>query len=211
MPNMKRVHVVDDEEAVRQSIGFLLRTSGFDVELWPDGETFLKNVDCRTPACVLLDVRMGGLDGLQVQAAMAEKGLCLPVIPLPWPKPQPRFTSRQGRNVETAVIGFILAAPRLPAPRENVAEKSGYIASCALGRAKAGAPDWIRTSDLCLRRAALYPAELRVPVRHRRPAPCAASSVDSGALSKGSRCLEAEYWGGRANAVKRAGKTPCRH
>lgn len=80
MTQMKRVHLVDDEEAVRRSVGFLLRTSGFEVELWADGETFLKNLDDRAPACVLLDMRMGGLNGLQVQAAMAKQGLFMPVI-----------------------------------------------------------------------------------------------------------------------------------
>ncbi|VXC95791.1 hypothetical protein SPHINGO8AM_50013 [Sphingomonas sp. 8AM] len=40
-----------------------------------------------------------------------------------------------------------------------------YISERKRPKLKAGAPDWIRTSGLCLRRAALYPAELRVPVR----------------------------------------------
>ncbi len=80
MQATERVHIVDDEEAVRRSVGFLLRTSGFEVELWADGESFLKNVDGRVPACVLLDIRMGSLGGLEVQAAMAERGINLPVI-----------------------------------------------------------------------------------------------------------------------------------
>jgi two-component system response regulator FixJ len=82
MPEAKFVHVVDDEEAIRRSLEFLLRTTGFEVAKWADGESFLKGADRNRPACVLLDVRMPGLDGLQVQAAMAERGFSQPVVVL---------------------------------------------------------------------------------------------------------------------------------
>jgi two-component system, LuxR family, response regulator FixJ len=82
MADGRLVHVVDDEDAVRRSLDFALRTAGFGVEKWLDGEAFLKGVDRTTPACVLLDVRMPGMDGLQVQAEMTAKGLNLPVIVL---------------------------------------------------------------------------------------------------------------------------------
>lgn len=76
------VHIVDDEEPVRRSLDFLLRTAGFRPEKWPDGESFLKDADRAAAACVLLDVRMPGMDGLTVQAEMAARGLNLPVIVL---------------------------------------------------------------------------------------------------------------------------------
>lgn len=82
MSETRLVHVVDDEEAIRRSLDFLLRTTGFEVAKWADGEAFLKGVDRAKDACVLLDVRMPGMDGLQVQAAMAERGMNLPVIVL---------------------------------------------------------------------------------------------------------------------------------
>jgi len=82
MSDTKLVHVVDDEDAVRRSLDFALRTAGFGVEKWPDGESFLKGADRSAQACVLLDVRMPGMDGLQVQVEMAERGLNLPVIVL---------------------------------------------------------------------------------------------------------------------------------
>jgi two-component system, LuxR family, response regulator FixJ len=80
MADDRLVHVVDDEDAVRRSLDFLLRNAGFGVEKWPDGESFLQGADRSVPACVLLDVRMPGLDGLQVQAEMETTGLNLPVI-----------------------------------------------------------------------------------------------------------------------------------
>lgn len=82
MTQEKLVHVVDDEEAVRRSLDFLLRTAGYRVEKWPDGESFLKGADKLAAGCVLLDVRMPGMDGLQVQAEMAAQGFNQPVVVL---------------------------------------------------------------------------------------------------------------------------------
>ncbi|WP_423141130.1 response regulator transcription factor [Parablastomonas sp. CN1-191] len=76
------VHVVDDEEPIRRSLEFLLRGAGYVATKWEDGETFLRGADPDMPACVLLDVRMPGRDGLEVQAAMARRGLNFPVIVL---------------------------------------------------------------------------------------------------------------------------------
>lgn len=82
MVQERRVHVVDDEEPIRRSLDFLLRTAGFQVEKWEDGAAFLKGADRAEPACVLLDVRMPGMDGLQVQAEMAAHGFNMPVVVL---------------------------------------------------------------------------------------------------------------------------------
>lgn len=76
------VHVVDDEDSIRRSLDFLLKNAGYQVAKWEDGESFLKGAERSAPACVLLDVRMPGMDGLQVQAEMAARGFNLPVIVL---------------------------------------------------------------------------------------------------------------------------------
>lgn len=82
MANDMLVHIVDDEDPIRRSLDFLLRTAGFRVEKWEDGESFLAGADSVAPACVLLDIRMPGMDGLQVQAEMAARGFNQPVIVL---------------------------------------------------------------------------------------------------------------------------------
>jgi two-component system response regulator FixJ len=82
MAESKLVHIVDDEESIRRSLDFLLRAAGFRTERWEDGGSFLKGADKAEPACVLLDVRMPGMDGLQVQAEMAVQGFNLPVVVL---------------------------------------------------------------------------------------------------------------------------------
>ena len=50
MTDGKLVHIVDDEDSVRRSLDFLLRTDGFQVERWDSGEAFLKSVDGARPA-----------------------------------------------------------------------------------------------------------------------------------------------------------------
>jgi two-component system response regulator FixJ len=79
-PNLGLVHVIDDEDSIRRSMDFLLRTAGYRVERWPDGGAFLKGADQSVHACVLLDIRMPGIDGLEVQERMATEGFDFPVI-----------------------------------------------------------------------------------------------------------------------------------
>ncbi|QNA83740.1 response regulator transcription factor [Sphingomonas sp. So64.6b] len=83
MPETDRIiHVVDDDEAIRQSIGFMLRKAGFTVKTYPSGTDFLKVANRQLQGCALLDVRMPGIDGLEVQERMAQLGIALPVIML---------------------------------------------------------------------------------------------------------------------------------
>lgn len=74
------VHLVDDDAAVRRSVGFMLKTSGHRVETYESGTDLLKNSGQLDQGCILLDIRMPGMDGLEVQEALQEKGVSLPVI-----------------------------------------------------------------------------------------------------------------------------------
>ena len=78
----RTIHIVDDDEAIRQSLDFMLRKAGHGVETYASGTTFLKAVTRDTRGCVLLDVRMPEIDGLEVQARLAERGITLPVVML---------------------------------------------------------------------------------------------------------------------------------
>lgn len=81
--NAKRmVHVVDDEEAMRKSLSFVLKTSGYAVTAWSDGVAFLREARHAEAGCVLLDVRMPEMDGLEVQRVMSERGLAMPIVVL---------------------------------------------------------------------------------------------------------------------------------
>lgn len=76
----RRVYVVDDDQVVRRSIQFMLRPSGFDVQSFESGEAFLKLANSLASGCVLLDIRMGGMDGLSVQQVLHDRGIAIPVI-----------------------------------------------------------------------------------------------------------------------------------
>ena len=74
------VHIVDDDDAIRRSAGFMLKTSGFRVQTYESGGDFLKHVRSLDPGCILLDIRMPGMDGLEVQQSLRDAGVLLPVI-----------------------------------------------------------------------------------------------------------------------------------
>lgn len=78
----RTVHLVDDDDAIRRSAGFLLKTSGYLVVPYASGDAFLASAKSATSGCVLLDIRMPGMDGLEVQQAMNERGIALPVVML---------------------------------------------------------------------------------------------------------------------------------
>ncbi|MEG3083011.1 response regulator [Sphingomonas sp. PB2P12] len=78
----RTVHIVDDDEAIRQSVGFMLRKAGYGVEVYASGGQFLKHAARSTLGCVLLDVRMPEIDGLEVQARLSAQGIMLPVVML---------------------------------------------------------------------------------------------------------------------------------
>lgn len=80
MTERRMIHIVDDEESIRRSAGFMLKTSGFTVASYASGAAFLREVRHAEPGCILLDVRMPEMDGLEVQQALLERGIAMPVI-----------------------------------------------------------------------------------------------------------------------------------
>lgn len=74
------VHIVDDEEALRRSTSYALKTSGYSVKTWTSGAAFLKEVRQVEVGCILLDIRMPDVDGIEVQRILAERGVTMPVV-----------------------------------------------------------------------------------------------------------------------------------
>ena len=82
MSDRRLIHIIDDEDSIRRSAGFMLKTSGFAVRPWESGVEFLKEVRYAEAGCILLDVRMPEMDGLEVQQQLNERGITMPVIVL---------------------------------------------------------------------------------------------------------------------------------
>ena len=76
------VHIVDDDEWVRESASILLDSAGFDIMAHESGVAFLEALPGLEPGCVILDMHMPVLTGLQVQEELAARGVNWPVIVL---------------------------------------------------------------------------------------------------------------------------------
>lgn len=74
------IYIVDDDDTVRRSVGFMLKTSGYRVTAFENGAKFLKEVKSLEPGCVLLDIQMPEVDGLEVQTELRERGIAFPVV-----------------------------------------------------------------------------------------------------------------------------------
>jgi two-component system, LuxR family, response regulator FixJ len=80
MTTEKLVHIVDDDDAVRRSTAFLLKQAGYGVKQYASGVVFLKEAKNVERGCVLLDVRMPEMDGLEVQQEMISTGIDMPIV-----------------------------------------------------------------------------------------------------------------------------------
>jgi len=74
------VFVVDDDASVREALGSLIRSAGMKVETFASAQEFLARPPVDAPGCLVLDVRLPGLSGLDLQSRMAEINLELPIV-----------------------------------------------------------------------------------------------------------------------------------
>ncbi len=74
------VAIVDDDASVRQSTRRLIRSFGYRAEAFASGEEFLASASAARTACLVLDVRMPSMDGLEVQRRLAERGVRIPIV-----------------------------------------------------------------------------------------------------------------------------------
>ena len=80
MPDAFCVYIVDDEDSVRQALSRLMGACGYQARTYGSPEQFLDEVAANSPGCVLMDITMPKLTGLQVQSRLKAKGIDLPVI-----------------------------------------------------------------------------------------------------------------------------------
>jgi len=81
MPSEKgAVHIIDDDEALRESLAFLLRTARIDVASHPSASAFLEAIPSAKLSCVITDVRMPGMSGIDLLRRLRELKIDVPVI-----------------------------------------------------------------------------------------------------------------------------------
>ena len=80
VPGAPVVFVVDDDPAMRDSLRWLIESTGLNVETFGDAQTFLARIRPELPGCLVLDVRMPGMSGLDLQAELVRRGIGLPTI-----------------------------------------------------------------------------------------------------------------------------------
>jgi two-component system, LuxR family, response regulator FixJ len=81
MPSDKAVvHVIDDDEAMRQSLAFLLEAVGMEVQTYESAEAFLEIAPTVKAGCVITDVRMPGLSGVELLRQLRDRQVSIPVI-----------------------------------------------------------------------------------------------------------------------------------
>jgi two-component system response regulator FixJ len=80
MPSDSVVHVIDDDEAMRQSLAFLLQSANVQVRTYESATTFLENLAKIPLGCIITDVRMPGMNGMELLMRIRELKVTLPVI-----------------------------------------------------------------------------------------------------------------------------------
>jgi FixJ family two-component response regulator len=79
-PAGSKVFIIDDDAAVRASIADLVQSEGLESETFETPQEFLRHAPAEGPSCIVLDLRLPGMDGLAVQRALAEAGITTPII-----------------------------------------------------------------------------------------------------------------------------------
>ena len=80
MTEVRTVYLIDDDASVRRGLGRLLKSAGYDVVTCDTPEAYLALTSYRKPSCLLLDIRMPGMTGLELQRALHDDGSHPPVI-----------------------------------------------------------------------------------------------------------------------------------
>ena len=129
------VHVIDDDASIRESVAFLLESSGLRVRTYESCEEFLAAELDDAPGCILLDLRLPAMSGLQLQRVLVERGERLPII----------FITGHGdtttavRAMKAGAVDFLekpYAPESLIKAVEHAVAQDGWTKQCHLDRAR---------------------------------------------------------------------------
>jgi FixJ family two-component response regulator len=144
------VFLLDDEQAVVVALARMLQASGFTVRTWTSAPDFLEEHDARAPGCLVTDVRMPGMSGLELQQALLERGIDRAIV----------FITGQGdipTTVQAMKAGAVSFLSKPVQRAELVAAVGEAILKDAAGRAQHR-----ELEDLTRRLASLTPRERQV-------------------------------------------------
>lgn len=110
------VHIVDDDIVVRDALRELVESAGLDAALYASAEEFLAACEAATAGCLLLDIRMAGLSGLDLQQVLRTREIDLPVIVITGHGDVPAAT----RAFKQGALDFIQKPPDPPALLERI-------------------------------------------------------------------------------------------
>jgi FixJ family two-component response regulator len=80
LPDTPAVHIIEDDVGFRIALGELLRSSGHSVRQFNDAQDFIASGSARSPGCLVLDIHLPGLNGLDLQNRLRESGVGMPVV-----------------------------------------------------------------------------------------------------------------------------------
>ena len=150
MSDAGTVFVVDDDQAVRDSLALLVQSVGLDVETYASAGEFLDAFEADRPGCLVTDIRMPGMSGLELQEKLTEDGALIPVIVLTGHGDVPAAV----RALKGGAVDFV-EKPFNPQALLDLVQQA--IARDADIRAQAA-----REAELAERRALLTPREQEV-------------------------------------------------
>jgi len=79
-PNFDKIAIVDDDEPLREALGSVLRAAGFRAAGFPSAEEFLESDGWQDTRCLILDVRLPGMSGIELQRKLADANNAIPII-----------------------------------------------------------------------------------------------------------------------------------
>ncbi len=119
------MHVIDDDDAMRESLAFLLDTAGLPARTYDSAAEFLEQAQSLTEGCIVTDVRMPEMSGLELVQRLKERGVTLPVIVITGHGDVPLAVQAMKAGVidflekpfsDDALLGAIQSALKAPAP-----------------------------------------------------------------------------------------------
>jgi FixJ family two-component response regulator len=144
------VNVVDDDAMVLRSLGRLLRSAGFEVRTFPSPQEYLTNAASGQPGCLVLDLSMPGLNGLDLQAQLTRNGNDCPVVFLSGNADVPQSV----RAMKAGAVDFLTK----PVDREKLLA----AVRIAIGRDRSARAERLQRDSIASRLAALTPREREV-------------------------------------------------